>query len=79
MMTAKDTGLSALSGIDEFGDLNGRRVERLRSHASAYHTIVRRSSKFGSPTRRPANPTLKSTPDTRFTVSITSSTEKPRP
>src|SRR5262249_19972147 len=32
-----------------------------------------------SPARRPANATSKSTPEIRFTVSITSSTEKPRP
>jgi hypothetical protein len=33
----------------------------------------------GSPAHRPANSTLESTPETRFTLSITSSTEKPRP
>jgi hypothetical protein len=32
----------------------------------------------GSPGRRPENPTSKSTPETYLTVSITSSTEKPR-
>jgi len=45
--------------------------ERARSEAA---TIC-----AGSPARRPANATSKSTPETRFTVSITSSTEKPRP
>src|SRR6516164_5139335 len=73
------------------------RVKSLRSHASAWLTMVCRSSKCGchlsrertrseaaticagSPARRPANVILKSTPETRFTASITSSTEKPRP
>src|SRR5262249_3650076 len=73
------------------------RFESLRSHASAWATIVCRSSKrgchpsvertrshaaticVGSPARRGASSTLKSTPATRLTVLITSSTEKPRP
>src|SRR5262245_24964378 len=33
----------------------------------------------GIPKRRPASSTLKSTPEMRLTLSITSSTEKPRP
>src|SRR5262249_13042537 len=45
--------------------------ERARSEAA--------TTCAGSPTRRPANSTLKSTPQTCFTVLITSSTEKPRP
>src|SRR5262249_57936759 len=73
------------------------RDKSLRSHASAWHTIVSRSSKCGchlsterarseaatthagSPDRRGATSTLKSTPETRLTVSMTFSTEKPRP
>ena len=35
--------------------------------------------RIGSPARRSASSTSKSTPATRFTVSITSSTEKPWP
>src|SRR5262245_366994 len=45
-------------------------TERTRSQAA---TIC-----VGSPARRGASSTLKSTPATRLTVSITSSTEKPR-
>src|SRR5437764_15388245 len=73
------------------------RDKSLRSHASAWHTIVSRSLKCGchlrterarseaatthagSPNRRGAHSTLKSTPETRFVVSTTSSTHKARP
>src|SRR5262249_24076976 len=72
------------------------RFESLRSHASAWTTMVCRSLKRGchpstertrsqaaticvrSSARRGASSILKSTPATRLTVSITSSTEKPR-
>ena len=77
------------------GATSARARGDLRSHASAWVTIVCRSSKCGcqpsverirsqaaticagSPARREVSWTLKSTPDTRLTVSITSSTSWP--